>query len=128
MYAAEMAPAVVRGALVMGWQLYTAFGIASASPAQLFNGSCQFIGFCANAIVKDTGKIAWRLQLGSAFIPAVPLALGIFFCPESPRWYMKKGKLYKAWESMRRIRNTELQAARDLVSLLPRQHASATDK
>ena len=128
MYAAEMAPAVVRGALVMGWQLYTAFGIASASPAQLLSGSCQFIGFCANAIVKDTGKIAWRLQLGSAFIPAVPLALGIFFCPESPRWYMKKGKLYKAWESMRRIRNTELQAARDLVSLLPRQHASATDK
>jgi hypothetical protein len=39
MYAAELSPAVVRGALVMGWQLWTAFGI--------------FIGTCANAVVKD---------------------------------------------------------------------------
>jgi hypothetical protein len=31
------------------------------------------------------GKIAWRLQVGSAFIPAVPLLIGIYFCPESPR-------------------------------------------
>ena len=66
-FAAENSPAQIRGALVMGWQLWTAFGI--------------FIGFAANVIVENTGKIAWRLQLGSAFIPAVPLALGIFFCP-----------------------------------------------
>jgi hypothetical protein len=26
-----------------------------------------------------------RLQLGSAFIPAVPLVIGVLFCPESPR-------------------------------------------
>lgn len=51
----------------MGWQLWTAFGI--------------FLGFAANVIVENTGKIAWRLQLGSAFIPALPLACGILFCP-----------------------------------------------
>jgi hypothetical protein len=39
-----------------------------------------FLGFCANAVVKDVGRIAWRLQLGSAFIPAVPLAAMIYFC------------------------------------------------
>ena len=66
-FAAENSPAQIRGALVMGWQLWTAFGI--------------FIGFAANVIVENTGKIAWRLQLGSAFLPAVPLAVGIFFCP-----------------------------------------------
>ena len=27
------------------------------------------------------GNIAWRLQLASAFLPAVPLVLGIYFCP-----------------------------------------------
>lgn len=32
------------------------------------------LGFCANVIVAKTGDIAWRLQLGSAFIPAFPLA------------------------------------------------------
>lgn len=75
-YAAENSPASIRGALVMSWQLWTAFGI--------------FLGTCANLAVAHTGKIAWRLQLGSAMLPAIPLLIGIFFCPESPRWYMSK--------------------------------------
>lgn len=75
-YAAENSPASIRGALVMSWQLWTAFGI--------------FLGFCANLAVAKVGKIAWRLQLGSAMIPAIPLILFIFLCPESPRWCMSK--------------------------------------
>ncbi|GKZ39874.1 hypothetical protein AbraIFM66950_001450, partial [Aspergillus brasiliensis] len=42
-----------------------------------------FLGFSANLAVINTGDIAWRLQLGSAFIPAVPLLLSVLFCPES---------------------------------------------
>ena len=99
-FAAENAPAQIRGALVMGWQLWTAFGI--------------FLGFAANVIVADTGKIAWRLQLGSAFIPALPLAILIYFCPESPRWLMKKGRYQEAMKSLVRLRHHRLQAARDL--------------
>lgn len=71
-FAAEVAPTIIRGGLVMTWQLWTAFGI--------------FLGVTANLVLKDTGRIAWRLQLGSAFIPAIPLLIGIYFCPESPRW------------------------------------------
>jgi len=99
-FAAENSPARIRGALVMTWQMWTAFGI--------------FLGFCANLAVYDVGQIAWRLQIGSAFIPAVPLAVGIYFCPESPRWYMKKGMYQKAFKSLLRLRFSELQAARDL--------------
>ncbi|KAL1853479.1 hypothetical protein Plec18170_005476 [Paecilomyces lecythidis] len=99
-FCAENTPAAIRGGLVMSWQLWTAFGI--------------FLGFCANLAVKDTGAISWRLQLGSAFIPALPLLFGIYFCPESPRWYIKKGMMAKAYKSLCRLRNTELQAARDL--------------
>ena len=73
-----------------------------------------FLGTCANLAVKDTGAISWRLQFGSAFIPAVPLWAGVYFCPESPRWYIKKGRYQKAFASLKRLRNTELQAARDL--------------
>lgn len=99
-YAAENVPASIRGGLVMSWQMWTAFGI--------------FLGFCANLALYQVGKIAWRLQLGSAFLPAVPLVIGIYFCPESPRWYMKKGMYKKAYGSLLRLRNTPLQAARDL--------------
>ncbi|KAJ3572394.1 hypothetical protein NP233_g3117 [Leucocoprinus birnbaumii] len=60
------------------------------------------------------GSIAWRLQLGSAFIPAIPLVVGIYYCPESPRWLMKKGRYHEAYTSFKRLRRTELQAARDL--------------
>jgi len=99
-YAAENCPANIRGGLVMSWQMWTAFGI--------------FLGFCANLALFQIGRVAWRLQLGSAFIPAVPLAVGIYFCPESPRWYMKKGRYLDAFRSLCRLRNTPLQAARDL--------------
>ncbi|PKY08346.1 galactose-proton symport [Aspergillus campestris IBT 28561] len=103
MFCAENTPAIIRGGLVMCWQLWTAFGI--------------FLGTSANLAVKDTGDISWRLQLGSAFIPALPLLFGVYFCPESPRWYIKKGSMRKAYESLCRLRNTELQAARDLFSI-----------
>lgn len=67
-YAAENVPAAIRGGLVMSWQLWTAFGI--------------FLGVSANLALFRVGAIAWRLQFGSAFLPAVPLAIGVFFCPE----------------------------------------------
>jgi hypothetical protein len=72
-----------------------------------------FLGFCANVIVKDTGDIAWRLQFGSAFIPSFVLAVGIFFCPESPRWLMKHGKHDKAFQSMLALRAHPIIGARD---------------
>lgn len=72
-----------------------------------------FLGFCANVIVKDTGRIAWRLQLGSAFIPSFILGCGIFFCPESPRWLMKKKNYAKGFRSMQRLRAHNIIAARD---------------
>ncbi|KAJ7655470.1 MFS transporter [Mycena rosella] len=98
-FSSELSPARIRGALVMFWQLWVTFGI--------------FAGFAANVIVKNTGKIAWRLQLGSAFIPAFFLMLGIWFCPESPRWLMKHGKHDKAFASFLRIRAHPIIAARD---------------
>ncbi len=71
------------------------------------------MGFAANVIVKDTGRIAWRLQLGSAFIPSFILGIGIFFCPESPRWLMKHGKIAQGFQSMVRLRDHPIIAARD---------------
>jgi len=111
-FSAENAPASIRGALVMSWQMWTAFGI--------------FLGTCANLAVKDTGAISWRLQFGSAFIPAVPLWIGVYFCPESPRWYIKKGRYSQAYKSLKRLRNTEVQAARDLFYIHAQLRLEAT--
>ena len=49
-----------------------------------------------------------------AGIPALILVAQVYFCPESPRWYMMKGRYTEAFESLRRLRHTDLQAARDL--------------
>lgn len=99
-FSAENAPANIRGALIMSWQMWVAFGI--------------MLGFSGNLVVFNAGAITWRLQFGSAFIPAVPLLLGIYFCPESARWLIKKGRHAEAYKSLIRVRNTPLQAARDL--------------
>ncbi|KAI1818972.1 sugar transporter-domain-containing protein [Xylaria intraflava] len=102
-FAAENSPAAIRGALTMTWQMWTAFGI--------------WLGTAANLVVGKVGPIAWRLQIGSAFIPALPLCALILFCPESPRWYIKKGRYAEAMKSLLKLRNTPLQAARDLYAI-----------
>lgn len=99
-FSAENAPAVIRGALVMSWQMWVAFGI--------------MLGFSANLAVAGAGDITWRLQLGSACIPAIPLLIGIYMVPESARWLIKKGRHQDAYKSLVRVRNSPLQAARDL--------------
>ncbi|KAM3511860.1 hypothetical protein MY11210_004478 [Beauveria gryllotalpidicola] len=99
-YAAENAPASIRGALVMSWQMWTAFGI--------------MLGTAFNLAVFHVPHINWRLMLGAPFIPAVPLLVGIYLCPESPRWYMKKGRFADAWKSMSVLRHHEIQVARDI--------------
>ncbi|KAI0908125.1 hexose transporter [Ustulina deusta] len=99
-FSAENAPAAIRGALVMSWQLFVALGVV--------------LGFSANLVVLDAGELTWRLQLGAALIPAIPLLIGILFTPESPRWLLKKGRVADAYKSLVRLRTDPLFAARDL--------------
>ncbi|KAK4223956.1 hypothetical protein QBC38DRAFT_502679 [Podospora fimiseda] len=100
-YAAENSPAAIRGALVMSWQMWTAFGI--------------FLGTAFNlAVFNVDERYNWRLMLGAPFLPAVPLILLIYLCPESPRWYMKKNRYTEAWNSLVRLRHHKLQVARDI--------------
>ncbi|WFC98785.1 hypothetical protein MYAM1_001517 [Malassezia yamatoensis] len=106
MFSAECTPPLIRGALTMQWQTWTAFGI--------------MLGYVADLVlyhVGDSGGIRglnWRLMMGSAAIPALFVMAQIYFCPESPRWLMKKGKYRRAMRSFLRLRNSPLLAARDL--------------
>lgn len=38
----------------------------------------------------------------------------VYFCPESPRWYMIRGRYLRAYEALSKFRPSPLQAARDL--------------
>jgi sugar porter (SP) family MFS transporter len=99
--AAECAPPYIRGGLAVSWQMFTAFGI--------------FLGFVANVAVYNLNS-PWRLQLFFPFIPTLPLVGLVFLCPESPAWLMGNGRYDLAFLALRRVRNTDLQAAREVYS------------
>ncbi|KAK0966051.1 hypothetical protein LTR91_008597 [Friedmanniomyces endolithicus] len=102
-YAAECAPAYIRGGLAVTWQAFTAFGI--------------FVGFMANVALHDyDASVIWRLQLAAPFLPALPLLLLIYLCPEAAPWYCKGGRYDLAYALLSRLRNTELQAAIETYS------------
>ena len=73
-FAAEVAPARIRGSLVMNWQLFDALGIC--------------LGFSANLILAQTGVHAWRWQTASSVLPTIILLTLIYVVPESPRFLM----------------------------------------
>ncbi|KAB2571769.1 putative polyol transporter 2 [Lasiodiplodia theobromae] len=85
-------------------------GVVNAAPYF----AASMLGFSANLAVYQVPIIGWRLQFGSAFIPAVPLLILIWWAPESPRWYIKQNCYPQAYHSLLRLRNVPLQAARDL--------------
>ncbi|KAL1971067.1 hypothetical protein VTN77DRAFT_18 [Rasamsonia byssochlamydoides] len=100
-YAAECAPAPIRGALVMMWQMWTAFGIMLGN----------IMGVAFMGLSDD---LSWRLMLGSTVVLPVIVCAQVYCCPESPRWLIEHNKVDKAFKSFRTLRPTDLQAARDL--------------
>ncbi|KAI1966528.1 hypothetical protein LOZ58_000016 [Ophidiomyces ophidiicola] len=100
-YAAECSPAPIRGALVMMWQMWTAFGIMLGN----------IIGVAFGGLEPD---LAWRLMLGSTVVLPIIVCAQVYFCPESPRWLIEHNKIEKAFKSFCALRPTQLQAARDL--------------
>ncbi|KAG1873181.1 hypothetical protein F4604DRAFT_1681228 [Suillus subluteus] len=105
-YTAECSPAPIRGALVMMWQMWTAFGIALGD---LIDLTFYFI--------PDTPGVTglnWRLMLGSAGIPGLIVCMQVLFAPESPRWLISKGRYEDAFNELCRLRLSRVQAARDL--------------
>ncbi|KAJ5294535.1 hypothetical protein N7508_009356 [Penicillium antarcticum] len=100
-YAAECSPAPIRGALVMMWQMWTAFGIMLGN----------IMGVAFMSLSPD---LSWRLMLGSTVVLPLIVCAQVYICPESPRWLIQHGKIQKAYTNFRILRPTDIQAARDL--------------
>jgi MFS transporter, SP family, major inositol transporter len=80
-YLAEMAPAHRRGRMVTINELMIVGG--------------QLLAFAINALIDALfgGQSVWRWMLIVAAIPAIALFIGLYFLPESPRWYAVRGRL-----------------------------------
>ncbi|SCV74687.1 BQ2448_7716 [Microbotryum intermedium] len=146
-YAAETAPPLIRGALVMvrrtAFELYVKLHllIARLGPAQqqwqVWTAFGIMLGTVSSLIffrVKDPAHITglnWRLMLGSAALPAFFVMAQVYTLPESPRWLLSKGRYAEAFKSLCRLRHTRLQAARDLFfihALLEEESTITTDR
>merc|ERR1712093_544948 len=91
LYMSEICPKKVRGALVAGYQFCITIGLLLAA--------CVVYA-CEN----KSGPESYRIPIGIQFAWAIILAGGLFFLPDSPRHYVKKGRLDDASRSLQRLR------------------------
>ena len=91
LYMSEIAPKKVRGALVSGYQFCITIGILLAN--------CVVY---ATQNRDDTGS--YRIPIAIQFLWAIILGTGLFFLPESPRFFVKKGKIEKAAQALSSVR------------------------
>ncbi|VBB73928.1 Putative high-affinity glucose transporter [Podospora comata] len=95
LYMAEVAPRKVRGALVSGYQFCITLGILLANCVTY-----------ASSNRNDTGS--YRIPVGVQFLWAIILGIGLFILPESPRYYVMKGKIDLAARSLSQVRGQPL--------------------
>ncbi|KAL1984924.1 hypothetical protein VTN96DRAFT_8583 [Rasamsonia emersonii] len=91
LYMSEIAPRKVRGAIVSGYQFCITIGLMLASCVDY-----------ATENRNDSGS--YRIPIGIQLAWALILGVGLFLLPESPRYFVKKGKLDKAAEVLSRVR------------------------
>ncbi|KAF2634513.1 general substrate transporter [Massarina eburnea CBS 473.64] len=91
LYMAEVAPRAVRGAIVSAYQFFITVGLLLAA---VVDQSTQGM----------MGTMAYRIPIGIQFVWAVILGVGLFYLPESPRYYVKKNRLDDAAKALSRLR------------------------
>lgn len=90
LYLAEVSPDHVRGRLV---------GVYMAA---------NFVGVMCGYLVELAldADGSWRWMLGFPVVVAVPFGVGAWALPETPRWWIRTGRMDRARAALRRIRET----------------------
>lgn len=106
-YLVEVAPTRHRGKIGSLGQLMVVLGILFA----------YLVGYALQP------SDAWRLMIGLSVVPAIILSVGMIFVPETPRWFISKGRGSEALQALIRLGRSnaaaqaeadELQRAHDL--------------
>ncbi|PKI63642.1 hypothetical protein CRG98_015960 [Punica granatum] len=93
-YLSEMAPAKIRGALNIGFQVAITIGILIAN----------FVNY-GTAEIK--GGWGWRISLALAGVPALFMTIGSIFLPDTPNSIIERGHHEEAKRMLQKIRGTE---------------------
>lgn len=94
LYVSEISPKNVRGVLVSIYQWAITLGILLAA--------------CVGQGTKDKdNRSSYRIPIGIQFVWAGILAGGLFLLPESPRYYVKKGRMDEARSALMRCRGSK---------------------
>jgi sugar porter (SP) family MFS transporter len=91
LYMSEICPRKVRGSLVAGYQFCVTIGLLLAA--------CIVYG------TQDLNSTAsYRIPIALQFPWALILGGGLLFLPDSPRYYVKKGRIEDAIDALSRVR------------------------
>ncbi|KAJ5516638.1 hypothetical protein N7527_008198 [Penicillium freii] len=92
LYISEICPKSVRGAIVACYQFCVTIGLMLAS--------CLVYGTEKRP---DTGS--FRIPIAIQFVWAIVLAVGLVFLPDSPRYFVKKGRIEEARKALCIVRD-----------------------
>jgi len=91
LYMSEICPKKVRGALVAGYQFAITLGLLIAA--------------CVNYAVQNRGDTGeYRIPIAIQFLWGLILGGGLMFLPDSPRYFVKRGRVEKARQSLAKLR------------------------
>ena len=102
-YMAETSPEDIRGFLGASFQVMICLGqVTSALVDALFSSV----------------SAGWRWDFGLAGIPGLILLVGFFFCPESPRWLVKQGRITDARAVLKKLRSERCDVESELQEII----------
>lgn len=104
LYIQECSPPRYRGLLINSISGFNSFGTLIGS-------------IIDNATYQMQGRRSYLIPLGTIFIVPAILTLGLFFIPESPRWYATRGETEKARKSLTWLR-PKSEAVNDELALM----------
>lgn len=95
MYVSEVAPANIRGRLIGMYEIAWQIG--------------GMVGYFINYGVEQhlTGARQWLVPFAIQLVPAGIFSVGVFFIPESPRWFFTRDNKEKALESLCYLRQLD---------------------
>ncbi|KAJ3546736.1 hypothetical protein NMY22_g1937 [Coprinellus aureogranulatus] len=102
LYNTEISPSSIRGGLGSLFQLSVELGTFVAFWMRIppSDFGCNYIG----GTEEGQTEAAWRIPMALQLLPAIVLAIGILFVPESPRWLISLGREEHARQALVSLR------------------------